>query len=332
MFPMTTPLAFGCWRLFLATLVASSHLWSSMIQGYAAYAVWGFFVLSGYLMTYILSERYGTNARGLGHYAWNRFLRIYPTYWLALFLGIVALTVLPPMGVMPDKLNAAFTFPRTLLDWVFPFTLLIQFPSYFLPVPIAKALGIEIAYYCLMPFFTSSKLLTWSCLLLAFAYNIILYYENSDFYDRYMSLLPCALPFTAGSLCYHYRRNLRPLISPLISTSIWILHGLIVLSFPAYPWFYGLLVSVLLSAWVTISLADQKASTFDGLLGDLSYPLYLLHTTVAAFFLIPFGHERNVQFFTVSFASAILLSFLVSRYFETPLRSYRFSDRTTVSG
>jgi hypothetical protein len=35
----------GTWRFFLAFVVVISHLWAGMIDGPAAYAVWGFFVL-----------------------------------------------------------------------------------------------------------------------------------------------------------------------------------------------------------------------------------------------------------------------------------------------
>ena len=60
-------LGLGTWRFFLALLVAISHLWADMVHGPAAYAVWGFFVLSGYLMTLVLTQKYGTDAGGLRH-------------------------------------------------------------------------------------------------------------------------------------------------------------------------------------------------------------------------------------------------------------------------
>ena len=76
-------LGIGSWRFFLAFLVVISHLWKDMIGGPAAYAVWGFYVLSGYLMTLVLNEKYGPSINGLKRYAYNRFLRIYPLYWAA---------------------------------------------------------------------------------------------------------------------------------------------------------------------------------------------------------------------------------------------------------
>ena len=73
---------FGIYRYGLAFCVAISHLWGGMIAGPAAYAVWGFYCLSGYLMTLILNEKYGFSKRGLTNFAVNRLLRIYPAYYV----------------------------------------------------------------------------------------------------------------------------------------------------------------------------------------------------------------------------------------------------------
>ena len=56
---------FGIYRYGLAFCVVISHLWAGMFGGPAAYAVWGFYCLSGYLMTLILNEKYGFTARGI---------------------------------------------------------------------------------------------------------------------------------------------------------------------------------------------------------------------------------------------------------------------------
>ena len=65
---------FGIYRYGLALCVAISHLWAGTIGGPAAYAVWGFYCLSGYLMTLILNEKYGFSPRGVGRFAANRAL------------------------------------------------------------------------------------------------------------------------------------------------------------------------------------------------------------------------------------------------------------------
>ena len=69
----------GTYRVILALMVVFQHLGKSYQLG--AYAVFTFFVISGYLMTYILNENYGYSLRGRMKYLLNRILRIYPVYW-----------------------------------------------------------------------------------------------------------------------------------------------------------------------------------------------------------------------------------------------------------
>lgn len=64
--------------LYLAPIDGSGH-------GY--YAVFGFFALSGYLMTHVLKEHYLKQPGGIRRYLANRVLRIYPLYWLVAAFG-----------------------------------------------------------------------------------------------------------------------------------------------------------------------------------------------------------------------------------------------------
>src|SRR3954451_22163340 len=87
-------LRMGTYRLLLAYCVVIEHV----ATGYQAlshtgmFAVEGFYVLSGFLITKILNEVY--------HFEWqsfwiNRFLRLYPQYLLLLAFGSLLLAVSP---------------------------------------------------------------------------------------------------------------------------------------------------------------------------------------------------------------------------------------------
>ena len=128
----------GSWRFLLAGFVVASHLWRDMLQGYAAYAVWAFFVLSGYLMTHVLQTRYGFTVRGVGVYAYNRLLRIFPGYYVALVGGVVTLVVAEWVGVSVAGVNPEFFLPVGWA-WLNPLTLLAVFPRNGLPVAVSKA-------------------------------------------------------------------------------------------------------------------------------------------------------------------------------------------------
>lgn len=121
---MNVTLGLGSWRFLLAFFVAISHLYKDMIGGPAAYSVWGFFVLSGFLMTEILKNKYGFGLNGLKQYGFNRFLRIYPLYYLSLIIGILTLYLLAKYNIEPKILNPQFYYPESLYSWFVNISLL----------------------------------------------------------------------------------------------------------------------------------------------------------------------------------------------------------------
>ena len=308
-------LGIGSWRFFLAFLVVISHLWNDMIGGPAAYAVWGFYVLSGYLMTLVLNEKYGPSIKGLQRYAYNRFLRIYPLYWIASVFGLLALWMLPPLGVTPSTLNPAFNIPLTLGDYWHNLTLIPIFGGQNLLTPVSTALATEIGAYILMPFVAFSRLAAILGLVLSLIANIKLGLTIDDFAmnfaTRYSSFLSCYIAFAFGSLTYHIRNYLTKLQLPLLSVIIWIIHSFLGVKFNLYPWVYGLYISIPLSAWVVVSLLNVNAGKVDRILGDLSYPIYLFHTGIAVWFLLYFNNIRSFKFFIVSFVITLLISIIM---------------------
>ncbi len=81
----------GTLRLLLAVMVVFSHL-SGVISHLGVYAVFGFYVLSGYLMTAVLNGTYRFNARSF----WtNRALRLLPIYYMVGTATIVVLFLFP---------------------------------------------------------------------------------------------------------------------------------------------------------------------------------------------------------------------------------------------
>lgn len=308
----------GTWRFLLAVLVAISHLWEGMIHGPAAYAVWGFFILSGYLMTHVLCFKYGHEEGGLRDYAFNRFLRIYPAYAVAVVAGAATLYILPRIGVLPSALNPQFVRPHGALEWLSnAFLLPIPTPGLF--VPVAGALAVEIGAYVLMPLMAMNRSAAWLAFILSAALNVKYGFGLETFGDRYSGFLTCFMAFAAGTLLSQYREPLSRLRAPWLSLLAWGLHCLVWLRFPYWPWTYGLYASLLLSAWVVLSLAPSKPGRLDQFLGDLSYPVYLFHTT-AAIWLVAAGMQmRSFPFFCVAFVITLVVSWLVIRLVDRPL-------------
>jgi peptidoglycan/LPS O-acetylase OafA/YrhL len=311
-------LGVGTWRLLLAGLVAASHLWAGMVQGYAAYAVWAFFVLSGYLMTYVVKHKYGFGARGLADFAFNRFIRIYPSYFVALILGVVTIWWLAQNCIEGVRINPEFTMPHGV-GWLNPITLLPIFPRSGLPVAVSNALSIEIGAYFLIPLLARSASTAWIALIVSVVATVNLGFTSSSFAERYVQFLPCLMTFATGSLLCHYRDCLLRFAMPRTSFIVWMVHGALWVKWDPWPWTFGMYFSMILSAWVTLSLTSYKSSKVDSLFGDMSYPVYLIHTSVAVYFLAQFGYGRSFYFFAVSFAITLTAALIMAVALERPL-------------
>lgn len=300
----------GSWRFALAFLVVISHLWGGMIHGPAAYAVWGFYSLSGYLMTHVLRHKYGSSPVGLKDFAYNRFLRIYPLYAITMVLGGLALVAAQKTGINAAALNPQFLWPQNGVSWFVNISLL-PFPSWGLLVPVSGALAIEVGAYILMPLMAFSRAAAWLGLILSFFLNAKYGFEAGTFAVRYSSFLTCFWVFAFGSLISHHLEQLKRLAFPWLSMAVWGAHCLIWLWYDPWPWTYGLYVSVLLSGWVIVSLESVRSSRLDSILGDLSYPIYLVHTVVGVFVLMGGFEIRSFVFFVVSLALTLVVSWLL---------------------
>jgi peptidoglycan/LPS O-acetylase OafA/YrhL len=312
-------IGFGCWRFFLAFLVVISHLWSGMIDGPAAYAVWGFFVLSGFLMTFVLSEKYGPTRSGLTDFAYNRFLRIMPAYWITCLLGVATLLVMPRFGISPAGLNPQFVMPASVMDWVKNVTLLPLTDGGALLVPVSGALAVEVGVYILMPLMAFSRASAWLALILGGVLNLKYGLQVDSFNVRYSSFLTCFPVFAFGSLVCHYRAHLGRIRTPF-SVLVWLVHAVLWVWFDQWPWTYGLYSSALLSAWVVLSIAHYRTGPADNVLGDLSYPLYLLHTTVAVWLMPFFAAGRPFTFFVSALVLTLLVSWLLVTLLDKQLK------------
>lgn len=311
-------LGLGTFRFFLAALVAISHLWEYMLHGPAAYAVWGFFVLSGFLMTLILTKKYGLTSDGIKKYAFNRFIRIYPSYIVGCVFGAIVLLVCQYHQVDTHSLNPAFHFPVDAISWIFNI-FMAPLGGDGLLVPVAGALFVEVWAYMLMPFAAKSKSSAWLGLIITFFVNYQYGFAPESFPSRYALFTPSIMGFFIGSLCCHYFEQLKRYAYPKISLLVWCIHAMLWYVNVYYPWTFGIYVSLFLSGWVVISLFPIQSTKTDKLLGDMSYLVYLLHTTVGMCIYSYVG-KRSIGFFAISFVLTCVMSYLMVVYYERPIQ------------
>jgi peptidoglycan/LPS O-acetylase OafA/YrhL len=279
---------FGIWRTLLALEVVVSHMLFVPILG--GYAVFSFFVLSGYLMTSIMHETYGYTRIGFLRYIENRALRLYPNYWFAI---LTSLTVIWWVG---DAVAAhhftAFRLPQTLAEWLQNITMI--FP-YFVPsdaksilAPPTWALTIEICFYILIGLgLSKSKRSTWLWLGASILYLIVVRQYSIDNRYSYAAIAAGSLPFSVGALTWHHRVTMSTwTIDPRVLIVVrWLVFAAALLALWKFRWvsitMVALWINVALSSLIIVALLGStptpKLRRIDKHVGDFSYPVYLLH-------------------------------------------------------
>lgn len=336
----------GIYRYALAMMVALSHLWSEFIWWQGIYGVFGFYVISGYLMTLILSEVY-TGFGNSWRYALNRILRIFPVYWAALAItlifGFSGLQTLIDVG---NDIEAAYK-PKSITELIGNFTLVAYWKSS-LSIFQAWSIRVELVYYALMVFLCRDRrlVLIWLiCSVFICAYHIN---ENSPFYLRYSTVAGASIAFALGAAVYHLKKLLR--LSTLhlyISSFVFFLH----LIFASRIWnfipdtqnfeiifvphHYGIYGNCLAAAYLIWAIASstQNPSKSDKLekigkpLGDIAYAIFLTHW-IAAMVVVNLGISGKNKLIFVPLTLIVLhiISFTLFKAVEAPINS-RLRDR-----
>lgn len=320
----------GSFRFLLSFLVVASHTWVNMVHGYAAYAVWAFYVLSGYLMTLVLREKYGFSVEGLLRYVHNRVVRIYPSYYACLAIGVLTVIIARKHHFDTTSLNPQFYNP-TVEGWLNPLTLLSFFPTTGLPVAVSGALATEVTAYLFLPLMASSPIIAVLFIVISFTYNLAYGLGLDSFAIRYSSFSTCLLAFAWGSLSCHFSGRMTRIRAPMLSLSVWMIFSGSIVYFPYIPWTYGLYISLPISSWVVISLVNRKSTTLDRFLGDMSYPVYLLHTIAYAFMAMYFGKIGSFETFIMTLIVTVMMSFITLYIIDKPMMALRWSTMPKFS-
>lgn len=266
------------------------------VRPLGAYAVFCFYIISGYLMTLIMHDNYGYTWVGRYSFAANRFLRLYPQYWAAVLFSISLIA-----GLGPDiaaRIHESMFIPSSIeailynISMVFP----AWSPSNINPrlVPQSWALTVEIFFYvliCLGISKTVARVKVW--VFLSVAYVVVSYIAGWWWGSRYFPLAAASLPFAIGSAIYFASKNdccVRQFSRLQISSKtlfilmlsnclIWMAVSMLEIGNLADIGFY---LNIAICAFLTYSLAIGKEiisinRKMDKIIGDYSYPIYLLH-------------------------------------------------------
>lgn len=278
---------FGSLRFVLAMLVLYAHAWGQ--HGWSGgFAVLAFFTLSGYLMTLIVQEKYGTTVSGLQRFTINRVLRIFPAYWLTLTLTLLFIFGVAGDEFLAERVFASMHLPVDQGEWLPTLALFGQWAWLESKlVPQAWALNTELIYYVAIAVFIGRRReYALACLLTSVAYTAWICGQQLPFESRYFEPISGLLPFSLGAVIYFNRHHFTP--SAVLRTVLVLLaigHLFIydpteqdfVLNVPLY-------LNVALFGLAIWSLADlrpgPRLAAIDDWLGRMSYPIYLNHYLV----------------------------------------------------
>lgn len=338
----------GILRFILAVNVVIYHLLD--IASIGQFAVYTFFILSGFLMTTIMNDNYGYTMVGFKNYALNRFLRLYPLYWVLLLL--ISLSIWATSNQFANNYHYELGLPDSFISFLSNISLVyLSFnPITDTPriAPASWALSIEIFYYLLIGL-GISKNKTRTNIWFVFSVSTLLFWNiyNKNLGLSYGNFLTASLPFSMGALIYFYKDNINNKIrayikQPVFSMSLLfalniISAGAVKFFFPEQWWkfdligaYLNLFLSFLLITLLFFQLPTIKMKKTNQVLGDLSYPIYLLHWGMASFigWLVYSSPVKGLSshgliVFILSLFLTIILSFTVNKLVNNPIEKVR---------
>jgi len=345
---------FGTYRTILALAVIAHHLLS--IPAIGQYAVHGFFILSGYLMTLIMHKSYGYSARGILSFGFNRFLRLYPSYWIVLILS--AAIILWVGEENARSYHSGIYLPSTAEEWLQNLSLIYAnwFPMQAFPrlSPPTWALTLELLFYLLIALGVSkSKPITVAWFAASVVFTVGTHFSENGYDYRYLFVGAASLPFSIGALIFHYREIILPKLRRFADTrSLVILlilftfnsiaaGGFKLLGFPLFLQSLCFYANLVLNVAVISILAGRPklpiSEALDKWIGDFSYPLYLFHWQAGMFVSFLFFQEpqrgpnlNGLLCFVGALILCAVVSYLIIRFVDRPVEMLRSSVRNRV--
>ena len=303
----------GILRFFFALSVLLGHL---QIQYPISpiYAVQGFYIISGFYMSLILNEKYDTPNQNFLFYK-KRFLRLIPTYWLiaVLSIGIAILyyskgdtNVLffdfnnfPPNTTVFTYL---YIFVTNIIVWGQDIALFLgispetgnlffsassfseEYPLLrYMAIPVAWSVSSEFTFYLIAPFILRNRIkIVLSLFLLSIISNIITnYYGLNDSNWRFRFFPSILMYFLAGYFAYLLYRKIE---QHKLSTNYKYLCVLLLLSALTFilnlniPYaIHSISLLAICSLIIPYLFYAYKKDVKDRTIGEMSYPLYLIH-------------------------------------------------------
>ena len=319
---------FGAYRTLLAIAVVATHFGD--MDGFGLVAVFGFFSLSGFLMTLLVNGPYQGRPKA---FLLNRFLRLYPLYW-----GVIAitLTLLWFNDWAPIGRIGVPSWPVLLRQ--------IAFVNWWNDKPtlnnISWAVTNELIFYVLIAFGISATLkrsLIWLTVSVGIVLASALFPPTPHLPDG-LYFLPRAasLPFAVGATLYHLSDFLAVLPKkrqPILGSASAAMVILMILTRASFAqrnfpimmlWTY---VSLIPAGMIILALFSWKPTELDDKVGRFSYPIIWRSTRVRCL-----GRTWHRPRFLGRIGATIGISTLLLAFIDAPIEALRQKIRQSQGG
>lgn len=362
----------GLLRFLLAVSVILAH--AGKLFGFefvgGRIAVETFFMISGFYITLILNEKYIKANNSYKLFITNRFLRLYPLYWVALILTLVCAAFIPNytansyMGNLGSwaAYGKSLSFSSCAFLVASNILLFFQDVIYFLGadlksglffftsnfyntkpplvytfslIPQAWSISLELMFYLIAPFIVKRKYIIIIALIVASAalktYFMAHGLNNDPWVYRFF---PFELMFfLLGTLSYYLYRKVKDVKIPkYIYPALLVFISLftIFFSFISVTFFTYRIYIVAVFLSMPFLFNYTKKFKLDKFIGELSYPIYITHMLVFNT-VKALGITQNLQLITI--LTTIILSIILVKLIGDPierLRQARVKDQKGV--
>ncbi len=329
----------GFFRLYLAFLIFVAHLGLAALyegNGNATFNVikdWGnpvfiFFLISGYFMPLTFNHNYQHEKffLRLWRFLVNRFLRIFPMYWITILISPILYGYLTNKS---QKFKMALQEPVIFLhNFILVGLGYSGYPSF---NSITWTLDLEWQYYLLVPFialiFKVRPIFSISILFIVYIYLQIFWGCESCHPDSLLGPGLVANWFTVGFLIYtlHRKTDILEMGWTYFHQFFFIFAVILFLLSLYFYGFYELSIFYIVHIYICIELfilhRQKFFGRFDRIAGDLSFPVYILHGMMVGPFYtklylpvlkslqVPFT-IKFIIFAAFSFGITVIISFI----------------------
>jgi peptidoglycan/LPS O-acetylase OafA/YrhL len=350
----------GILRVIYALGVYFFH--TGWINGFVIFSdpykpVYSFFIISGFYMAFILNKKYVGKSGSYRLFITNRFLRIYPIYWVVILLSLLFSGVLLWFRVDTGGISGflryytfllhghALWLPVAVADDVIRNMTIVFHCGYFARcvndaalngIGVIWTLNLEILFYLIAPFLLRRKgvarlgviagvFLLW---FIIFHFRLLPFYSNAYAFMHAMKL------FMLGFIGFMVYEKL-PLrkIPPITLVGICLVFFVFILMYSHIPlpslryrWliFNDYIYYLSVTAALPFMFQFSNLFRFDTFIGQLSYPIYISHlltnTMLETTHLVK---PHTLPFTIIGLMCALIFSFAVMYLLENPIDRYR---------